>query len=228
MPPKVLISNQEIKQRFKKLIMEYIDYVDSWQDEKITIETLRLYHRKLPASESMDNIIDEEIKRLKQRKKSTSYTEATDYSKIKGSRASLKRTQNTRVRNLLNRKTREPSRLLFYVGAKYEATINTKQYSQSQLLIMVELPNEDDLKNKKSISLMAAPPRGELPECITSPNWNHTETSLKELGWTKVLIPVTFEREHSQGNISAYRKQYCMRHIGASTVSFSIVRTLVR
>jgi len=84
MPPKVLISNQEIKQRFKKLIMEYIDYVDSWQDEKITIETLRLYHRKLPASESMDNIIDEEIKRLKQRKKSTSYTRPPTTRRSKG------------------------------------------------------------------------------------------------------------------------------------------------
>ncbi len=221
MPAKHLIGNESIKKRFKELMMEYIDFVESWQDEKITIETLRLYHRKLPASESMDKIIDEEIKRLKQ-KKNRNYIlhEATDYSKVKGSRASLKRTKNTRVRKLLNRKTREPSRLLFYVGAKYEATINTKEYSQSQLLIMVELPNKEDIKNKKSIALMAAPPRGEIPACITSADYVHTETSLREMGWTKVLVPVTFEREYSQGNVSAYRSQYCMRHIGASTVSF--------
>lgn len=203
--------------------MNNLTYVSSMKDEKVTLDTLRLYHRKLPACESMDNKIDEEAKRLKERGRDYILHESLDYSKNTDSRASLKRTKDSRVRRLLNRKTREPNRLLFYVGAKYEATINTKEYSQSQWLIMVELPTKEDIKNNKPISLMAAPPRGEIPDCITSSASVHTEASLAAMGWTKVTVPVTFERVVKQGTMSAYRKQYCMRHVGASTVSVIIV-----
>ena len=52
----------------------------------------------------------------------------------------------------MNRKLREPTTLLFFEGAVFEATINysgTKRqegYSQSQVLVMVEVPSEEDIR----------------------------------------------------------------------------------
>ncbi len=58
---------------------------------------------------------------------------------------------------LSHRKLREPQKLIMFVGAKFEATVNGKGFNQSQLLVMCEIPNRDTIRGKFQIKLFAAP-----------------------------------------------------------------------
>ena len=61
----------------------------------------------------------------------------------------------------LDQKLKEPKRLLFFHGGLYESTMNnpTEGYSQSQVLLMLDVPSRQNIESRSPISLMAAPTR---------------------------------------------------------------------
>ena len=58
------------------------------------------------------------------------------------------------LRIQLDQKVKEPYLLLFFKGAIYEATFNTEgQFSNTQLVMLFELPRLDDIEQWKKIKI---------------------------------------------------------------------------
>ena len=58
----------------------------------------------------------------------------------------------------LEQKVKEPKKLLFFKGAIYEITFNKEgEYSQSQMVLLFDMPLEEDLINWRKIKILVAP-----------------------------------------------------------------------
>lgn len=143
-----------------------------------------------------------------------------DKHKVSDSRADLQVTNDERVVKILNSGVREPRRLLFFHGALFESTVNTNEYSQSQTLIMINVPTQQQTDDKAPLQLYAKPPDGKpLDSSLYDHRQPPTEEYLLSNKWKLVTIKVAPERVVTREHITAVREQYCLRHIAASTVS---------
>jgi len=141
-----------------------------------------------------------------------------DYKKISDSLADPMETREKSILDMLNQKVREPNQLLFYAGALFESTKNTLEYSQSQLMIMAHVPTKEQTDNWKDITLFASPPGSKSPQQLFSFE-PPTEDDFLQKNWTKVKVSVCPDKMTTKGPITAFRRQYTLKHIGSSTVS---------
>ncbi len=220
MSPYFLRTSKETKERFRELISENIDFLSSFRDKRITPSTWRIYHRRQAASNSFEEWVDDSIEYLHNNRVSHLIARSEDMYKVKDSLGSLRQTNDSKIVKLLNRKVREPRRLLMFPGALFEATVNTNEYSQSQILIMLDVPTKQHVQERKPITMLAAPAEEKLPSDLLT-NRPPTEEYLLGKKWKRVTVRVSnnTKRLVSQGHMSAFRHQYTMRHIGSSTVS---------
>jgi hypothetical protein len=209
MPPVQLAASPDLKEEFTKLLTDNVNFVSDMNDESLGPEVLRMYSRREQATTAAEDYINSS--ELSLSRQGRSYTICHLHS-----RRDLYETNDPYIKRSLDKKRREPRRLLFHEGAVFEATVNGKGYSQSQVLMMVEKPKQEDIESWADIQLLAAPAKyshtltEELPD---------KETLLRE-GWTEVTIGVTQERNNLKVTHSeCYRKQYTLRHVGASTIN---------
>lgn len=206
---------------------KYIKFVDSFYDSSITPSHIRLYHRRLPANEAMEAWIDETIETLKNLNRDFIVVKSKDMKKVCDSLTGFRETTDQRVINMLNHKTREPRRLLFYSGALFEATVNTEGYSQSQIVMMLDVPTQKDVLDQKPIIVYAAPPGGELSEQMLAFGEAPNPKDLIDKGWKRVSIKKCGQRLITRNHMSACRRQYTLKHLGSSTVRRSIYYTFI-
>lgn len=216
MPPVQLAASPDLKEEFTKLLTDNVNFVSDMNDESLGPEVLRMYSRREQATTAAEDYINSSELSLSRQGRSYSICHAKDLSRPLHSRRDLYETNDPYIKRSLDKKRREPRRLLFHEGAVFEATVNGKGYSQSQVLMMVEKPKQEDIESWADIQLLAAPAKyshtltEELPD---------KETLLQE-GWTEVTIGVTQERNNLKVTHSeCYRKQYTLRHVGASTIN---------
>ena len=76
------------------------------------------------------------------------------YSQLEWSRVRMSIAEN------LNKKLKEPKRLLFFVGAIFECTFNdaNSQFTQSQMALLFELPSKETLDRWEKMKVLVAPP----------------------------------------------------------------------
>lgn len=219
--PYELRKDKEAKAKFIELITTHFRFVESFTDESITPDFVRLFHRRKSVSEAIQSYI-EDVKSIL-RRNGISYTEctSTDMKKTSDSRRDLHQTDDVEVVQMLNNKVREPRELLFYPGALFSSTTNAAQYSQSQTLMMLDVPSAEDVRNRRPLTLYAAPP----DDGITSEMLNFVSPPSKEdlvgKGWKEVKVEICSERLITRNHISACRRQYSLVHVGASTVSLT-------
>lgn len=108
----------------------------------------------------------------------------------------------------------------------FEATFNGDGYYQSQLLIMLQLPTREVLRNKSPLELLVAPAYG--IHYLDMSNGIPSEQYLLSHQWKKVKIPIAPKREVSSTGVLGFRRQYGMKSIGASTINKQIGNTLMR
>ena len=193
--------------------------MESFKDERITPKTMKLYHRRKPANEALEDFIDDTIETLTRKRVTFTMSVSKDYQKVSDSLAGMRLTNNEKIIDMLSHKVREPRRLVFFPGAVFEATENTNDYAQSQLMIMIQPPTQQALQEEKPIAVMAAPAGGTRLDEILSSDDTPSEDFLRSNGWAKVLVNMSNERMITQRGISACRRQYTLKHVGSSTVS---------
>ena len=127
--------------------------------------------------------------------------------------------------DLLNHKTKEPSKLYFYKGGRYQITANdtNQKYSNSQLAVLFDMPTQAQLDEKKPVSLLLAP-----AGCRHMPSEKESKEDLLHAGWTPTLIHACTENNviNVSCGIRASRVQYRIRHHVGSTIHAIMGQTL--
>lgn len=223
MNPEKLIGNAYLERRFKDLMRENVNFVKSMQDERLGPSVQRMYSTRKSACEQADDYVGSCIKQLEKEDKPFMVCNARDFQRTASSRAELRETYNEEIQSALDRKVREPRRLAFFEGAIFEATVNEDNFSQSQVMVMTTLPSKEQFDNRWDISLLAAPPEYKA-SLINKETLDESELLRK--GWTRVKISLTPERLITTNGIEAYRSQFTLRHLGASTINKQQVRRI--
>ena len=221
----ILQKSKSLKKQFFELMKSHVNFIPNMNDSQLGPEVQRMYSRRAEATAAAENYVTSSINNLTLRKKRYRLCEAHDLQRPISSRRDLQITHDNQIKLSLDKKKREPKRLLFYEGAMFEATVNGDGYSQSQILLMLNIPSQEQIDVWSDIKLMAAPPNyipKVMPDEIPS-----KDTLLKE-GWTEVSIKVTPERSpvYCHGS-EAHRKQYSLRHIGSSTINKQMGSTIL-
>ena len=205
------------------MITENFKFVPSFSDPSITSKTIRLYHRRKSVSEALVTFVDDMKLRLK--RDGVHFTECVsrDMKKTSGSLNGPQETQDAQVVKLLNQKVREPRRLLFFQTAMFGSTVNNgSAYSQSQSLMMIDVPSQSNVDNRMPLRLWRAPVQNsELELNLDYRNPPSRETLLAK-GWKEVKVEFCRERLVTREHVSACRRQYTITHVAASTVSDEI------
>lgn len=186
---------------------------------------VQIFHRKKSASASIDTWINNTMGYLRRNNSAIEpkVCYARDLMKYAGSTVDLKSADNEPdVVKMLNSssKVKEPKRLMLFPGCIYEATRNNKQngYSNSQLLILLSMPSDDDIENMKPLTMYACPCGKKGPDRHFFETVPSEDEVINNWGWKKVKVVPAMENFVTSGHIMAYRKQYAMNHVGASTV----------
>lgn len=216
MSPMQLRGNSEIFHRFRGLMLKHVNFVSSFK--KVPRDTVKCYHRKKSAAKARHDEIDEYIRSFEDGNIKFVISEACDYKKV-GNAEPTSADGEPAVVKYLDAKCRESKRLLFFEGALFEATSNViGQYYNSQILIMLDVPSEEDVRLKKPIKLYAAPAGSKRPaKKIYDPPPSRDEV-LNVWGWKEVSLGPPPESFHKGANFWAYRKQYSLVHVGNTTV----------
>lgn len=202
------------------MITENFNFVSSFSDPSILSETIRLYHRRKSVSEAFVTFIDDMKRRLQRDGVPFTVCVSRDMKKTSGSLGSPQETQDAQVVKLLNQKVREPRTLLLYQTCLFVSTINKgKAYSQSETLMMLDVPSLSDVENRVPLKLWKPPvANSELERNLDYRNPPTRETLLANK-WKEVKIEFCRERLVTRAHVSACRGQYTMTHVTASTVS---------
>lgn len=217
MSPRILRDdNGTIKTEFERLMIDNITFVDSWTHSSIGNNVQRMYSKRRPASQAATEYTMGCLRRLVESGDEHLVSTAVDLQRPDGSRADFLTASDPDLLKTINTKSKEPKTLVFWRYATYEATVNGESYSQSQLLLMIEIPTLEQVTSKSPIFLMAAPNgtnQFELGDNMP------TEEELLERNWTKVSIGVPEERYFTKGRNVGCRRQYSMKHQGSATIN---------
>ena len=217
-----LSRNPELVNDFIQLVSDNFTFVEDWTPDKITPSTYRLYGKRDPAKEAAKQFVERvqrSIPAHQLRDKKSDDIEKSRYSHQEWNRASVSTT------NQMEQATKEPNLLLFFRGAKYEFTYNQEgKFSQSQMALLYDLPDQTDLNGWKKIKVLAAPPGIKDIE--------FDEEASKDLylerGFKEVRVGVAPERTRLLKNSTqAKRKQYGLRHRVTSTIHAAMGDTLI-
>jgi hypothetical protein len=220
MNPSKIAGNVEIMEQFKQLMRDNVNFVNTMSDPKLDFNVQRMYSTRQSATAQADDYVTTCLKHLRREGIEFCVCPAQDHQKTAHSRADLKLTHNEEIQSHLDRKVREPRRLIFFDGATFEATVNGDGYSQSQILLMTKIPSQQDIEHGWDITLFAAP-ADYVPSLFSTEV--KEEAELLENGWKKVQISIAPERLITCNGSEAYRKQYTLRHLGASTINKQMV-----
>ena len=224
MSPYKLRKSKELKDEFTNLMTTHINFVDSM--DEVSAESVRLFHRKKSAVKQVQDYILHATHALKTNNRLYRVAYAKDLHKISGTHGDPRQTNDPTIVNMMNRKVREPPELLFYKGALFEATTNTYQYQNSQVLMMLDVPDESHIRQQKPLVMYAAPENAKVSQALYTFEEPPHEDKLLEDGWKRVKVIVSRGRFVTEANITASRSQYGLRHLGASTVHRTQGKTL--
>ena len=224
MSPRILRSSPELEQKFKDLASQSLTFVTDWNSPLITRDTQRLYPKKKPAVQASEEYVNATISELTRLGQRFIVSHAEDKQRPNGSRSLYRRADDKDLINKINVTVREPPRLVFFEGAVFEATTNMtsgrKGFSQSQLLIMLQLPSEETVRSKATITLIASPV-GETTIPYRSDGSIPTKEELLQNDWKEVRVQTVPDRKQQyvvSGSLRGMRQQYSLRHLGASTI----------
>ena len=121
-----------------------------------------MFARRKTAQKSGGKYVQDVIIEMEETSSHYIISESIDHSRLAKTRKNCALVSNPRVLAETNRQMKEPTRLLFYEGALFESTLNYKSkireiyYSQSQLLIIADVPIIDQVNKEIPIEMYAA------------------------------------------------------------------------
>ena len=221
MHPDKYEENPELIDEFEELLLSTCTFVSSWNDEKITPSTYRLYGKRMPAKEATDCYIQQVKSQLPENMVNESLS--NDIQMAHGTQSGWTVASET-TSNFLDRKMKESRRIIFFVGAIYQFTYNDDRFrfNQSQLGLLISLPSQSDLDKFRKIKILVAPPG--LKDFIYDETLSLADYI--ERDWEQHSVGLTREKTFNTGGFKARRRQYGLKHHVNSTVHASMGNTL--
>ena len=201
----------EIRNVFKRLIINYCQFANSWDDPKLPTDILRIF----ATNKARAHAEQEMIAKMKQKfhncilcHKAQDFESSTESNWIPASHPTIK---------LLSEHSgvKEPRKLYFYPGAIYEITYNRDgQFSQSQLAVLCSMPTKADVQDLQPVSILVAPEGMKaIPSQLT------TKEHFIQEGFQERRIGLAPEHTKDLGlGILGKRRQYGLRHRFAATI----------
>jgi hypothetical protein len=122
---------------------------------------------------------------------------------------------SVKTKKTLNKKLREPEKLVLYKHGLYECTMNDPQgrYIQSSLALLLELPQGKNFEFSLPITKWIAPAGTTDLDFASFCNGQPTSDQLKDLEWVQVKIGCAPEQiVVLRGGAHAKRMQYALKH----------------
>ena len=144
--------NPELVNEFVTLCSNNITFVDSWEDPCILPSTMRLYSKKIPAREASRQFVASVRRSVNNNEYIERKSEDVEKSMyLHQDWVTASETTST----ILEQKVKEPRTILFFRGAIFEMTFNMEgKFSNTQTVILNDLPSREDLSNWKNIKVL--------------------------------------------------------------------------
>ena len=214
-------ESPELLDKLRDLLRNVPTYVTDWSSSEISSDTYRLYARKTPANEATRSFVDNirsNIQNEDLREKLAIDKERIRLSHNEWGNASQETSKK------LDKKVKEPFTLLLFKGGIYEFTHNKAGfYSQGQMALLYDLPEQDVLQRNGNFKVLAAPTG--LHD-INHDN-NKTKEEYIEMGFYEVDVGLAPTRTQAISRYKqAQRTQYGLKHRITSTIHASMGDTL--
>ena len=214
-------TNPRLVDEFVQLCSESFTFVDSWDDDEIHTGTMRLYSKRVPARDAARQFVDRVTRQVPPNERLMKLSE--DLQKNRYSHQEWREADRS-TSDSLEQYVKEPRELLFFRGAVYQITFNVEgQFSNTQLVMLFDLPTEENLNNWQNIKVLKFPPG---VKDIDFDQFRSKQSYIDD-GFVEISVGVAPERTKYVGNdIQATRKQYGLKHHVSSTIHQAMGDTL--
>ncbi|KAL7539846.1 hypothetical protein ACHAXR_009663, partial [Thalassiosira sp. AJA248-18] len=209
MSPRLLQSDPVYETEFKNLIEHNFQFVPTW--DSVPPDVTRMYPKRMPAAEASHEYVESCQKNFERDGTPFSFSVAKDLERVVDTNGEFVTATSPVIKSAINRAMKEPRKLLFWKGAVYHATINGEGYNQSQILVMLDVPTNEDIELKKPLKLFASP--GGLT-CFSVHAGVPTEEQLKQDEWTEVSIGHVPQRPITHRGVVGCGKQHYQQTTG--------------
>jgi GIY-YIG catalytic domain len=199
--------DDNIKEEFLQLVSTKFTFIDSLHSPKIPRNATYVFGKKEPGRK----LLQELTTRIRNNH-NYCISKSTDEQSTRESGWTL---ATAYTKKCLNRFCKEPSELLLYVGGLYQVTFNAPgKFSQSQLAMLLELPNLTLLQNYKPFDIWVAP-----PGCKTIPPQSASEQTLMDHNWKKCkMTKAPLRSRYISDRLNGRRHQYGLKMFTTSTI----------
>jgi predicted GIY-YIG superfamily endonuclease len=207
--------------RIRRICSDIFTFVDNWNHEKITPHTFRVFSKKFPGKEALNEFQSRLFRKYNNNPGILRQRSAQDFQKSRYGHDWMVASEETS--NTLDKKCREPKLLLFEVGLVYTCTFNDNKKSNSQKAILFDLPTQETLDNFGGIKVLLAPPGCKDVSYIVG----ETKQYYFDRNFKEVTIECTPKKIFSlSNNQQAMRKQYGLQHYVAGTIHYAMGDTI--
>ena len=215
-------SNPELIERFCNICSRIFTFVNDWNDEHITPNTFRIFSKRHPAKEALDNFQTRMFNKYTNNLSSLRQRKSIDTQKSRFGHDWVGADSDASL--YLDKKCREPQLLLFEVGLIYSCTYNDNVKSNSQKAILFELPSQSTLDSFGAIKVLLAPPG--CKDVSYEPD--STKESYFSKGYKEISVGCNPRKVYSicNKNLQVSRKQYGLKHYVAGTIHYAMGDTL--
>jgi len=217
MPPNVLVD-PAIKAEFVREVTHVCTFVRHLDDPAIPRNALFAFGKRRPIKRQEKRILDTVV-----HGPPSTYVVSTARDEERTTDGNFRPASNVTSR-LLSNKVKEPRRLVFFKGGRYQITYNKPlQFSNSQLAILFDLPTRSQIDLMTPITMVVAP-----PGCRLVPDDTVTKQFLLNGGWDEkqIAAPNRQDVHNLVGSVRARRRQYGLRHHIGSTYHGIMGQTL--
>ena len=226
--PFQLRESSELRARFFEL-GSIFTFVDSMDAPEVTPSMTQMYARKSFVKSATAMYTASLISKLNDNGTEHYIRRSVDNQVRSHTRAEYQEASESAVKSL-NNALREPAMLVFYRLGLYEITTNdttNDRYNQSNIAILFDMPSSTALNSFASIALLVAPSGTDQIDFLDNEE-PPTKEQLINRGWKEVSVGLAPEQNVTCRNgIQAKRKQYALKHIGATTVHKAMGATIV-
>lgn len=222
-----ILANDETKvNRFIELARTKFTFVDSWNDERITKQTYRVYSKRVPVVDATADFVAKVKNEYRNRGNECRFKTCEDlFRRIGTSRHNwlpVPASEQETIATMYT-KFKVGSELCFYKGAVFECTYNDRRgrFLTSEALLLYDVPEQQTLDNWRPVKLLKVPCgwKDFAFDMEKSKEW------YLENGFQEVSVPVAPVNQERVNMFQTQRKQYALRHCITGTIHSSMGHT---
>ena len=230
MNPYKLSEDASLKEEFFRLGDALIKFVDSWDNPLISSNCFRVYSRKNMVNSAITEYVESLIQNFRSTDTPHIISTSRDSQVRLGSRSEWSPASPSTISSM-NTQFREPEVLVIYQFGLYEVTENDTRsgYLNSNHVLIYDMPTASAVAQFRSIKVLLKPPELQHVDWLESSDTDNypSKQHLLDNGWKEISIKICQEREVTvSGGFRAKRKQYAIKHIGASTIDNAQGKTI--